>query len=277
MSTHEKHLPVYDTAKIRLPLLAEAGQLWRYRFLVRNMISRDLKVRYKRSALGFIWVMLNPLLTMVVMTIVFAQVFRFNVDHYSIFLLSGILLWNVFGQGTIAAMASLSGSGQVLRKLYVPPSSFVVSAIGSAMVNFVYALVPFLLLAVLDQLWPTPTWLFLIVPSLLIAVFSMGVGLIISALYVFFHDTFEIYQVLLQAYYFLTPVFYPLQTLPEPLRTFEQYNPMFIYLDMFRNVVRSATLPSLHELGLGIAAAVLVLVIGWVFFTRLEDEFAYHF
>lgn len=277
MSAQGKALTVYDSARFKIPLLYEARELLRYRFLVRNLISRDLKVRYKRSAIGFIWVMLNPLLTMIVMTIVFSQIFRFSVDHYSIFLLSGILLWNFFAQGTTAAMGNLSGNGQVLRKLYVPPSAFVVSAVGSGLVNFIYALIPFLLLTVIDQLWPTPAWAFLIVPTLLLSMFSLGIGLIISALYVFFHDIYEIYQVLLNVYYFATPVLYPLQTLPEPLRSMEQFNPMFLYLDMFRVVVRQGVLPSMQETAVGVGLAIIALVIGWAFFTRVEDKFAYHF
>jgi ABC-type polysaccharide/polyol phosphate export permease len=277
MSARARQLPVYDSAKFRLPLLFETRELLRYRFLVRNLISRDLKVRYKRSTIGFVWVMLNPLLTMIVMAVVFSQILGIRVEHYAVYLLSGLLLWNVYAQGTTAAMSGLVGNGQVLRKLYVPPSAFVVSAIGSALVNFLYALVPLALVAAANQIWPQVPWAMLLVPTLLVTMFSLGIGLMVSALYVFFRDTFEIYQVLLQAYYFLTPLMYKASQLPEPLRSAEQFNPMALYLDMFRNAMMSGTLPSVQELGWAVGMAVVVLVAGWTVFTRVEEKFAYHF
>lgn len=268
---------VYDSDKFRVPFFYEARELFRYRFLVRNLIARDLKVRYKRSTLGFIWVMLNPLLTMVVLAVVFSKVVGVNVEHYAVFLLSGLLIWNAYAQGTTAAMSSLSGNGQVLRKLYVPPSAFVVSAIGSALVNFLYALVPLALVAAAEQVWPTLTWTIMIVPTILVTIFSLGVGFIVGAMYVFFHDTFEIYQVLVQAYYFLTPIMYPVSTLPEPIRSLERFNPMYLYVDMFQNAMLKNTLPSTQELVLGIVTAVVALIAGWAIFIRVEDKFAYHF
>jgi ABC-type polysaccharide/polyol phosphate export permease len=277
MSAHARQLPVYDSARFRVPLVAEARELLRYRFLIRNLIARDLKIRYKRSTLGFIWVMLNPLLTMIVLALVFSSIIGVRVPNYAVFLLSGLLLWNVYAQGTTAAMSSLAGNGQVLRKLYVPPSAFVVSAIGSALVNFVYALVPLALIAAADQIWPQVTWVFVLVPIVLVTLFSLGIGLILGAVYVFFRDTFEIYQVLIQAYYFLTPIMYTVKQIPEVMRPAEQYNPMALYLDMFRNAMMYGTLPSAATLGWGTGLAVATLLVGWIIFVRVEDKFAYHF
>jgi ABC-type polysaccharide/polyol phosphate export permease len=280
MSTRTRQLKTYDSSAVRIPLLHEARELLRYRFLVRNLIARDLKVRYKRSSIGFIWVMLNPLLTMLVLTIVFSRVFRFDVNHYAVFLLGGLLLWNLYAQGSNAAMSSIQSNGAVLRKLYVPPTAFVTSAVGSALVNFLFALVPFFALALLNQVPPSPTWVFIFVPALLVTMFTMGIGLIVAAMIVFFNDTFEIYQVLVNAYYFFTPVFYPpsvFANLPEPLHTMVAYNPMAIYLSMFRNAVLFDTLPTLHQLLLSAGLAAAVLLVGWLFFTRLEDKFAYRF
>jgi ABC-type polysaccharide/polyol phosphate export permease len=270
-------VPVYDSGAFRIPLFHGVADLFKYRFLVWNMIARDLKVRYKRSVLGFVWVMLNPLLTMGVMAVVFSQLFRFNVNHYVVFLLCGILIWTLYAQGSIAAMSGVQGNGHILRKLYVPPSAFVSSAVGSALVNLVFALGPFLLLAYLDGVVPAWSWLFLPVPVLLTTAFSLGMGFILAPMLVFFNDTFEIYQVLLNLYYFLTPVFYPLKILPPPLRTFEQYNPMYLFLDITRVAIINKTLPNLSEIGIASALAFGVLMIGWTIFTRLEDRFVYYF
>ncbi|HLV99360.1 MAG TPA: ABC transporter permease [Ktedonobacterales bacterium] len=270
-------VPVYDSSAARIPLVAEFGELLHFRFLVWNLIARDLKIRYKRSALGFIWVMLNPLLMMGVQTIVFSQLFRFNVDHFTVYLLGGTLIWNLYAQGSIAAMSSVQGNGAILRKLHVPPSVFVVSAVGSAVVNLIFALAPFLVLTLANGLTPQWSWLFLLVPLLLTTLFTLGIGLIIGALMVFFTDTFEIYQVLVSIYYFLTPIFYPVTILPEPLRTLESFNPMALFLSSFRNAVIAGTLPSLHHVFYAVVAALGTLFIGWLFFTRLEDRFVYYF
>lgn len=274
--TRAKSAPVYDSSSLKVPLVYEFQELIRYRFLLWTLITKDLKVRYKRSVIGFIWVMLNPLLTMVVLTIVFSKLFRFNISHYSVYLLAGILIWNLYSQSTNASMSSLQGNGPILRKLYIPPSVFVASAIGSALVNFVFALVPFLFLALLNGLFPSVSWLFIIVPTMLATMFCLGIGFLVAALVAFFTDTFEIYQVLLTAYYFLTPIFYPVSTLPEPLRSLENYNPMNLFVALFRDAIQG-TFSGFHTLLVAIAFSVGVLLVGWIVFTRVEDKFVYQF
>jgi ABC-type polysaccharide/polyol phosphate export permease len=277
MSVRARQLPVYDSSKFRLPLFAELADLLRYRFLVSNLVARDLKVRYKRSTLGFIWVMLNPLLIMIVLTIVFSQIFRFDIPNFPMFLLSGLLLWNLYSQGTNACMAAMQGNAQIIRKLHVPPTAFIASAIGSALVNFGFALVPFFGIALVMQVTPSVTWLYIAVPALLTTAFSFGVGLFVGGLIIFFTDTFEIYQVLLQVYYFFTPLFYPenfLDKMPEPWQTIAHYNPMYLYIHMTRVVMLQGQIPSVDTLIPGTIAAVITLVAGWMFFTRVEDKFA---
>ena len=280
MSTSAKHMEVYDSKALRVPVISEFQELLHYRFLVWNLITRDLKVRYKRSVLGFVWVMLNPLLTMAVLTFVFSTFFGVTQNHYTAYVLSGLVLWSLYSQGSTAAMAAIQGSGPIIRKLYVPPSVFVASAVGSALVNFAFALVPFVLLTLfVERLTPDVNWLFILYPALLTTMFTMGVGLIVGAMIVFFNDTFEIYQVLLQAYYFLNPIFWPITTLdklPKALAAVEQYNPMFLFLENFRAPMLHGTLTSDH-LFRGTIMAIATLLIGWVIFTRVEGKFVYQF
>ena len=268
---------VYDSSARRIPLVYDLGELIRYRFLVSNLVARDLKIRYKRSVLGFIWAMLNPLLTMAVLVVVFSQLFKFNTPHYAVSLLGGTLLWTLYAQGSNAAMGSLQSSGSIIRKMYVPPVVFVTSAVGSALVNFGFALVPFVLLAMADHLTPSFTWIFALYPALLTAIFTMGIGLIVGALIVFFTDIFEIYQVVLQGYYFLTPIFYPIKIVPKQLQVFEQYNPMYLSIHSFQQIIISGAFPPdahlLRDAGMSLA----VLAIGWFFFSRVEGKFVYHF
>jgi ABC-type polysaccharide/polyol phosphate export permease len=269
--------PIYDSGAFRIPLLAELHDLLRYRFLVWNLIARDLKVRYKRSVIGFIWVMLNPLLTMAVLTLVFANIFKWNIHHFSIYLLAGILSWGLYSQGSVAAMGALQSGGPMLRKLFIPPSVFVTSAVGSALVNLLFATGPFLVLAFLSGVRPSVTWSFIAVPILLMTLFTLGVAYIVSALFVFFRDTFEIYQVLVNAYYFVTPIFYPLSILPQPLRGLvQQFNPMYLTIDMLRTAVIGGAIPPLNEMLTAAGWALGALVVGWTIFTRMEGNFVYN-
>jgi ABC-type polysaccharide/polyol phosphate export permease len=269
-------LPVYDSGAIRFRGLFEIKEFFRYRFLVLNLVSRDLKVRYKRSVLGFVWVMLSPLLTMGVLVIVFSSIFRFNVPHYAAYLLVGLLLWSVFAQGTVAAMSNLVGNGSVLRRMYVPPSVFVASAIGSALVNLIFSLVPFAILAYLTGVEPSLWWLFLVVPCFLVTLFAFGVGLVLSSMAVYFTDTVEIWTVLLSVYFYLTPVIYPATTLGPIVFALEQYNPMYLFLNIARTVVIYGAPPALDQLAWATGFAVVACLIGWFVFTRLESRFAYH-
>lgn len=283
-------VPTYDSARAQLQAVVETHELWRYRSLVRNLVSRDLKVRYKRSALGFLWVTLNPLLTTIVLSIAFSFLFGKSQPNYPVFVLGGLLIWNLFAQGSVAAMSNLIGNGSTLRRMYIPPSVFVVSAVGSALVNLVFTLVPFFLIALALRAPLSLTWLYFVVPVVQVVLFTLGVGLIVSSLAVFFNDVYEMYMVLLTAFNYLTPVFYPVSILPPFLRQYEFYNPMYLYVSAaqkaivgtttFVNGVRISLPPSIPDLKTQLvswATALLALTIGWLLFTRTEGKFAYHF
>lgn len=281
---------VYDSARGRLQAVVEFGELWRYRYLIRNLVARDLKVRYKRSVLGFVWVMLNPLLTTIVLSIVFSFLFGATQPHYPAFVLGGLLIWNLFSQGTVAAMSNLIGNSGTLRRMYIPPSVFVVSSVGSALVNLLFTLVPFILVSFALQAPLSLTWLYVPIACVQAMLFTLGIGLIVSSMMVFFNDTYEIYLVLLTAYNYLTPVFYPIKILPPFMRPWENYNPMYLFISAAQKAVVGSTIqvgdkivtlaPSIPDPKTQIIAwgmALIALLIGWLLFTRLEGRFAYHF
>lgn len=295
-------LPTYDSARAHLQAIVEAQELWRYRSLVRNLIARDLKVRYKRSALGFLWVTLNPLLTTIVLSIAFAFLFGKSQPVYPVFVLAGLLIWNLFAQGSVAAMSNLIGNGGTLRRMYIPPSVFVVSSIGSALVNLVFTIGPFFLIAFALHAPLSVTWLYFFVACIQVTLFTLGVGLIISTMVVFFNDVYEMYMVVLTAFNYLTPVFYPISILPPFVQSLENYNPMYLFVSAGQKAVVGTSVPEYktvvvggitkavtiyHMLPpsvpdirtqlVGWAAALLMLTIGWLLFTRVEGKFAYHF
>lgn len=276
MATEKRsNLTIYDSTTLRIPFIFEITELYRYRYLFWNLVSRDLKVRYKRSFLGIVWAMVNPLLTMVVLLIVFLRLFRFNVEHYPIYILSGLLLWNLFARGTSLAMHSVLDNSNIRKKIYIPASVFVAAAVGSAVVNLALALAPLLVLAVLTGVKPSLAWLFLPIPVAVVAVFTFGVGLFLAALSVFFADMLDIYEVILNAFFYLTPIMYPVAILPEQLIKLEQFNPMLHYIDAFRVPLIGGTIPAAATLALSALASLLVMAGGWSLFTRLSDQFAY--
>jgi ABC-type polysaccharide/polyol phosphate export permease len=174
-------------------------------------------------------------------------------------------------------MSNLLGNGSVLKRIYVPPSVFIASSIGSALVNLLFAILPFYILALLNGVPISLTWILVIVPIVEVTIFAFGIGLIISPLMVFFTDTFEIYSVLVNIYLYLTPIYYPSSILPEPLQQAEDWNPMFLFINCFRDAVLGDRIPHFHQMILGGVYALGAFLVGWLFFTRLENNFAYHF
>ncbi len=271
-----KKLPVYyDSAKRRIPLVAEFRELMRYRELLLLLIANSIKTRYKRSALGVLWTMLNPLLYMSVMVIAFSTIFRFKIPHYPVYLLAGLIAWNFFSQTTTQAMNTLIWGGSLLKKIYLPRTIFAVAAVGNGIINLLLACIPLVII----MLWTGQplyvTWWFMPVAVLILSAVSLGAALIVSMIAVFFADIIELYQVLLQALFYLTPIMYPESILPHALQRYLILNPVYDVVKIFRTPIYEGQLPSLFSLSTGLIAAFLVLLIGWWFFTRKADQIAY--
>ena len=275
VSEKQLEAPTYDSASLRVPFLHELTELARYRFLLWNLILRDLRVRYKRSVLGFVWAMVNPLLTMAVLLGVFTQLFRFDIEHYPIYILAGLLLWNLFSRGTSLALRSVIDNASIRSKIYVPASVFVAAAIGSAFVNLLFALAPLLALTVLTGVRPNLAWFYLPVPILQTTLLTFGIGVLIAALAVFFADMTDIYEVLLGAYFYLTPIIYPVSILPDSLMKLERYNLVFAFIDGFRSPLLLGRIPEPGGVLLTTFVALAITIVGWTLFTRLLDQFAY--
>lgn len=276
MASNPSTQRTYDSAVHRSTFVSELTELWDYRYLLSNLVSRDLKVRYKRSTLGFAWAMLNPLLTMLVLATVFSALFRFEVESYATYVLTGLLIWNFFSQGSTQAMTSVLNNAPILTKIYVPSSVFVASAVASAFVNLLFALVPLLLVAVTNGVTPAFSWLLVFLPVLQTALLALGVGFIVATLAVYYQDVVDIYQVLLNVYFYLTPIIYPADILPGILRQANALNPLFHILNNMRAIVIAGTAPPLRDTLLGSLIPVAVLVIGWLLFSWKKNDFAYH-
>ena len=263
---------VYDSSRLPPAFLRELYELVRYRDLLIQLISRDVRTRYKRSVLGVAWTMLNPLLMMAVLTLVFSQLFRGDIRHYAVYLLSAQLIWTFFAQTTTQAMSHLAWGGPLITKIYLPRSVFAVSQVGTGLVNLVLALVPLFLIALLSGASLTWAVLWLPVPMLLTACFALGVGLLLSTVAISFPDVVEMYQILLTAWYFLTPIIYPISALPESARWLMNLNPAYHFVEAFRAPVYGGAAPDPGGLLVAAIAAVLALAAGWFVFASVADE-----
>ncbi len=272
----QKDFRDFDSTKNRSPLLDEFKSLVVYRYLIGELISRNIKNRYKRSILGVAWTMLNPLLTMLVLTVVFSQLFGIKLPRYPVYLLSGLLLWNFFAQTTVAAIRDLLWSSNLLKRIYIPKSLFASAAVGTGLVNLVLALIPLgIIAAVTGTRFGLPL-IFLPVALLLASAFSLGIGLAISTQAVFFADVVDIYQIVLVAWMYLTPIFYPVDILAENLRWIIYINPMYYIVECFRDPIYLNKFPDIRTVIIAVISSLIVFVLGIWIFSRKSNEFAYY-
>jgi len=267
-------------------MLIQLAELWRYRELVRNLIVRDLKVRYKNSVLGIAWSWLNPLLMMMVFTIVFTVINRAppNIAHYPLFVLSGILPWNFFSASVVGATASIVGGSYLIKKVYFPREVLPLVAVLSNMINFVIALPVFFGMALAFGVRLTPWALFMPVVLLVQVIFSVGIGLILATLNVYYRDTQIIMEVLMLAWFFVTPILWDARTIPEtkvlfgiawPIqRLVYILNPMASIVASYRDTLYWGTQPALDFFARSTMTAIIILVVGYVVFHRFSPWFA---
>ena len=250
------------------------GRLFRSRDLIWALVQRDLKVRYRRSMIGFLWTMLQPLLTMLVLALVFSSVFRFEVENYPVYALAGILFWGFFTQSITSSMNSLRGNAALLSKLPVPKAVFPLATVISGVVNLSLALVPLLLILVVTGHPLRPALLFLPCSVLIAAVFTLGAGLLLSPLAVFFSDIVELVGVLMTLLMYMTPVFYPMSIVPEHLRWVIRFNPVRSILEVFRDPIFYGKVPPLSHLSVAVGVAVVAFAVGVIAFRRSSDRIA---
>lgn len=253
-------------------------ELLQYRDLIWALVARDLKVRYRRSVIGFFWTMLQPLLTLSVLTVVFSTLFRsFDVVNYPVYALSGILFWNFFSQSIVASMNSLRGYSHILQKLPVPMAVFPVATVISGVVNLLLALVPMLVIILITDHPLGPALIFLPVSILLAALFTLGAGFLLAPLAVFFADVVELIAVMLTLLFYMTPVFYPKSIVEGSSFYFLiRYNPARSILEVFRDPIYHQKVPPLAHLAVAAAVAFLALLIGSWAFRKSADRIPFY-
>ena len=253
-------------------------RLYRYRDLLMTLVVRELTVRYKRSVIGFLWTMLQPLLTMVVLYFVFSSIFRFEVTNYPVYVLAGVLFWNFFSQSIISSMNSLRGNAALLKKLPVPHAVFPVATVIAGVVNLLLAMLPLLVILYFTR-EPNglpPSLLFLPVAIVIAALVTLGAGLLLSPLAVFFYDVVEVVGVVMMLGMYATPIFYPLKIVPEQYRWVVRFNPVRSILEVFRDPIFFEKVPPLTHLSVAMLLAVLALTLGYWSFRRSADRIPFY-
>ena len=267
---------VYDSAKRQPPAIEEAVEAYKYRHMIVEFVRRDITTRYKRSSLGIIWTMLNPLGTMLIMTVVFYQLFHVAQPKYPIYVLVGLLCWAFFAQVSDAAPRTLLWSGPLIHRVYIPRTVFALVAAGGGLVNFVLSLVPLAVVMLVLRIPPKPEYLFVPVALLVLTIFSLGVGLLLSSVVVYFPDVLDIYTIVLTAWLYVSAIFYPYDIIPISYRWwFFNLNPMYHMVLLFRDPLYYGNWPSWSHIATATGVAVVTLAAGWFAFTRKADELGY--
>ena len=270
-----KILPVYDSAAVGRPFREELRELWAYRDLTLQWAARNVTLRYKRSVLGVLWTLIEPLMLTLILTVVFSTAFRFPMANFPIYLLSGLLLFDFFSRSTLQIVEEIVASSSLAKRIRVPRSAFAMASILSYLFNWLVALVPLFAIVLILRHPLNPAALLIPIGVLLTALFTLGVGLLVATLGVFFHDFKLAFQVLLTAWFYCTPIIYPIEVVPDAVRRVIAFNPLQCLVRLVRDPVYQGTIPPASVWLAGVLVAMLTAALGWWVFTRARDAFDY--
>ena len=245
----------------------------KYRYLLGNLITRDLKVKYRRSFLGFLWSILNPLLMALVINAVFSNIFKFKVDYFIVYYLTGSLIFSFMSEATSSSLTSVINAASLIKKVYIPKYIFPLEKCLFAFVNMLFSCFALIVVILIVRMPVHLTALLFFFPMVCTLIFSLGLSLILSSVNVFFRDIGHLYSVWTVAWMYLTPVIYPVEVLPERILPVMKFNPMFHYVTYFRDVVMYGTVPSLNTHIICLLFAFTFLGIGLAMFKKQQDRF----
>lgn len=244
-----------------------------YRFLLNQLVGKEFKVKYRRSYLGMAWSLVNPFLMMIVVSAVFSFVFRFNIEKFPAYLILGQIMFNFFSEATQFSLLSIIGSGQLIKKVYMPKYIFPLSRTIFSFYNFLITFIPAIIVLAYYRVGLNASLLFLPLFLLYYFIFTLGVGFILATAEVFLRDVQHLYGVLLLALGYVTPIFYPADALSDKMQFVLNFNPLFHYVKYFRNVMFYHNCPTIEENIICLGIALAALIIGIVFFNRKQKHF----
>ena len=247
---------------------------WHYKDLLKQLVFRDVKLKYRRSFLGYLWSVLNPLLVMIVMAVVFSTMFKRNIENFPVYLFTGQILFNFMNNSTHQAISSITANGSLIKKSYIPKYIFTVSKITSSLIDFLFSLGALIIVMLVTK--ASFSWYNLLFPfvALQLYAFCLGLGLFLAQANVFFRDIQYIYNALTTAWLYLTPIFYPVDALPKDLMwLIKHFNPMYFYIGQFRDVIYYGRMPGISIMLAGGFTAIIMLLIGTYSFLKSQDKF----
>ncbi len=245
----------------------------RYRFLIKQLVARDFKTKYKRSVLGVLWSFLNPLLTMMVQYVVFSTLFRSDIPNFALYLLSGTVCFSLFNEATNMALSSIVGNASLIMKVYVPKYIYPLTRVMSSMINFLLSLIPLFGVMLVTHTPVRLSILLLPLPVLCLFALSLGVGMFLASAMVFFRDTQFLWGVASMLLMYLTPIFYPETIIPAGLMPIYKCNPLYHILRFVRAIIMDGVTPEPKAFLLMIVACLVPLAIGVLVFKKTQDRF----
>ena len=244
-----------------------------YRYLIKQLVVRDFRVKYKSSSLGVAWSVLNPLLTMVVYLFVFSTLFQSNVEYFPVYLLSGIVLFNSFSESTNLGLNSIVGNSALITKVYMPKMIYPLSKVLSSFINLCISFVPLLLVMLIVGIPFKKSLLLLPVVIVLLFMLCLGMSLLLATMNVFFRDTQFLWGVMVMLLNFLSPIFYPESIIPEQFLFIYRLNPIYQLLFFIRSIIINGVSPTPASYLYCILTSAVPLLIGIWIFRRNQDRF----
>jgi len=250
----------------------------KYSFLLKQLVSRDFKVKYKRSILGVVWSLLYPVLMMGVMAIVFTNIFKFSTPgvNYLVYLLTGLVMFNYFSEASNLSMGSVVGNFSLINKIYIPKYIFPISKCIFVGINFLLTLIPLYAVILLTG---TPLNIYhLLLPYAFVCLlfFTFGMGLILATIAVFLRDMFYIYGIIIMTWMYLTPIMYDISIISEKVQILLKMNPLYHYINFARTIILHGQMPTLFTFGICGASSIGVVLLGMIVFKKNQDKFIYY-
>ena len=251
-------------------------RLKEHEFLFCELVKRDFKKKYKRTYLGMLWSLLSPLLTLLVMRLVFTRFFGREMEHYTTYLFCGNVIFTYFSEASSGGMSSLLSNSSIFTKINVPKYLFLFSRNVSSLINFALTFVVFIMFCFIDGVTPGPTFFLLIIPIVCLVVFNVGVGLILSAMFVFFRDIQYLWSIFTMLLMYMSAIFYSVDSYPLTVQRIFHFNPVFVYIKYFRITVLEGRVPSLALHALAVGYALFVFAIGVLVYRKYNHKFLYY-
>lgn len=245
------------------------------KYVLSNFINQDLTVKYKRSVLGFFWSLLNPLATMMISSVVFGSIMRFELKDFVVFLYAGMLPWGYFGSASDLSGCSIINNEGFIKKIYMPKIVFPLTTVCSQFINMLFSMSALFLFMLVLGAKVTPALLFLPVAFLIIFLWTFGFSLLMATVNVYFRDMRYLMSVIMNAWYYITPILYPITAIPEKLRVIFYCNPGYYLVDMFRSPIYYNVLPDAKNILIAVGCALAVFVIGLACFYSKEKDFCF--